>query len=252
MLRPRIIPCLLMSKNGLVKTVKFQKPKYVGDPINAVKIFNEKKVDELIILDIDASKNSKSPDLKKLEVIANESRMPLTYGGGITTVEQAKNIISLGYEKISISSYVLENIEIIDKIANAIGSQSVVVTVDYKKNFLTKKYNIFTLNGTIKHNKNIYDLVKKIEELGAGEILFNSIDRDGTKIGYDINFAKEIRAKVNTQISFMGGAKDAFDMENLIDNVGIVGAVAGSMFVFKGKFNAVLLSYQRPNKLINL
>ena len=147
MLRPRIIPCLLMSKNGLVKTVKFQKPKYVGDPINAVKIFNEKKVDELIILDIDASKNSKSPDLKKLEVIANESRMPLTYGGGITTVEQAKNIISLGYEKISISSYVLENIEIIDKIANAIGSQSVVVTVDYKKNFLTKKYNIFTLNG---------------------------------------------------------------------------------------------------------
>ena len=252
MLRPRIIPCLLMSKNGLVKTVKFQKPKYVGDPINAVKIFNEKKVDELIILDIDASKNSKSPDLKKLEVIANESRMPLTYGGGITTVEQAKNIISLGYEKISISSYVLENIEIIDKIANAIGSQSVVVTVDYKKNFLTKKYNIFTLNGTIKHNKNIYDLVKKIEELGAGEILFNSIDRDGTKIGYDINFAKEIRAKVNTQISFMGGAKDVFDMENLIDNVGIVGAVAGSMFVFKGKFNAVLLSYQRPNKLINL
>ncbi len=250
MLRPRIIPCLLMSNNGLVKTVKFQKPKYIGDPINAVKIFNEKKVDELIILDIDASKNSKSPDLKKLEVIANESRMPLTYGGGITTVEQAKNIISLGYEKISISSYVLENIEIIDKIANAIGSQSVVVTVDYKKNFLTKKYNIFTLNGTIKHNHNIYDLVKKIEELGAGEILFNSIDRDGTKIGYDINFAKEIRTKVNTQISFMGGAKDVFDMENLIDNVGIVGAVAGSMFVFKGKFNAVLLSYQRPNKFI--
>ena len=251
MLRPRIVPCLLISKNGLVKTVKFKKPKYVGDPINAVKIFNEKKVDELIILDIGASKNNKSPDLKKLEVIANESRMPLTYGGGITTVEQAKNIIALGYEKISISSYALDNIEIIEKISNAIGSQSVVVTFDYKKNYLTKNYNIFTLNGTKKHNQNIFNLAKKVELLGAGEILFNSIERDGTMSGYDIDFAKKIRAKINTQISFMGGAKDVFDMEKLIDNVGIVGAVAGSMFVFKGKFNAVLLSYQKPNKLMN-
>ena len=178
--------------------------------------------------------------------------MPLTYGGGITTVEQAKNIIALGYEKISISSFALENIRIIEKISNEIGSQSVVVTFDYKKNFLTKKYNIFSLNGTKRHNHNIFDIAKKVELLGAGEILFNSIERDGTMSGYDIDFAKEIRAKINTQISFMGGAKDVLDMEKLIDNVGIVGAVAGSMFVFKGKFNAVLLSYQRPNKLINL
>tara|TARA_Y100000739_G_C20612798_1_gene469723 strand:- start:2679 stop:3407 length:729 start_codon:yes stop_codon:yes gene_type:complete len=240
-----------MSKKGLVKTVKFENPKYVGDPINAVKIFNEKKVDELIILDIDASKNSKSPDLKKLEVIANESRMPLTYGGGITTVEDAKNIIALGYEKISISSFALENIEIIEKISNAIGSQSVVVTFDYKKDFLTKKYNIFSFNGTKKHSHNIFDLAKKVESFGAGEILFNSIERDGTLSGYDINFAKEIRTNISTQISFMGGAKDVYDMEKLIDSVGIVGAVAGSMFVFKGKFKAVLLNYQRPNKFNN-
>lgn len=249
MLRPRIIPCLLMSENGLVKTVKFKEPKYVGDPINAVKIFNEKKVDELIILDIDASKKRKSPDLKKLEIIANESRMPLTYGGGITTVEQAKNIISLGYEKVSISSFVLEEIGIIEKIANAIGSQSVVVTLDYKKNLLSNNYSIFTLNGCKKHNHNIFKLAKDIESLGAGEILFNSIERDGTMKGYDIDFAKKVRAKLDIQISFLGGAKDISDMENLIDNVGIVGLAAGSMFVFKGKFKAVLLSYQRPYKI---
>ena len=250
MLRPRVIPCLLISEKGLVKTVKFQKPKYVGDPINAVKIFNEKKVDELIILDIDASKKGKSPDLKKLEIIANESRMPLTYGGGITTVEQAKNIISLGFEKVSISSFALENIGIIEKIASAIGSQSVVVTLDYKKNFVSNNYSVFTLNGCKKHNHNIFKLAKEIEILGAGEILFNSIERDGTMSGYDTHFAKKIRKAVDNQITFLGGAKDIADMENLVDNVGIVGLAAGSMFVFKGQFKAVLLSYQKPNKII--
>ena len=249
MLRSRIIPCLLISQKGLVKTLKFEKPKYVGDPINAVKIFNEKKVDELIILDIDASKNKKPPDLKKLKIIANESRMPLTYGGGIRTIEQARNIISLGYEKISISSYALENPEIIRDISNEIGSQSVVLTLDYKTNFIKKGYSVFTLNGKKRHKVNIFEFSKKAETLGAGEILFNSIDRDGTMTGYDIKFAKEIRNNVNTQISFMGGAKDILDMQNLINNLGIVGVAAGSIFVFKGSFKAVLLNYQKPERL---
>ena len=249
MLRSRIIPCLLISQQGLVKTIKFDKPKYVGDPINAVKIFNEKKVDELIILDIDASKNKKPPDLKKLKIIANESRMPLTYGGGITTIEQAKSIISLGYEKISISSYALENPEIIRDISSEIGSQSVVLTIDYKSNFISKGYSVFTINGMKRHKINIFEFAKKAEALGAGEILFNSIDRDGTMTGYDVKFAKDVRNKVNTQISFLGGAKDILDMQNLISSIGIVGAAAGSMFVFKGSFKAVLLNYQKPERL---
>ena len=249
MLRSRIIPCLLLSQKGLVKTLNFKKPKYVGDPINAVKIFNEKKVDELILLDIDASKNKKPPDLKKLKIIANESRMPLTYGGGIRTIEQARNIISLGYEKISISNYALENPEIIRDISNEIGSQSVVVTIDYKSNFIKNGYNIFTINGNKRNKVNIFEFSKRAEELGAGEILFNSIERDGTMTGYDLKFAKEIRNTVNTQISFIGGAKDVLDMQNLISSLGIVGAAAGSMFVFKGRFKAVLLNYQKPERL---
>ena len=184
---------------------------------------------------------------KKIEVSLMNQEC-LSYGGGITTVEQAKNIISLGYEKISISSFVLENIGIIEKIADAIGSQSVVVTLDYKKNLISNNHSIFTLNGRKKHNHNIFELAEEIESLGAGN-LFNSIE-DGTMRGYDIDFAKKIRAKLDNQISFLGGAKDISDMENLIDNVGIVGLAAGSMFVFKGKFKAVLLSYQRPNGII--
>tara|TARA_B100000401_G_scaffold350181_1_gene247851 strand:- start:204 stop:956 length:753 start_codon:yes stop_codon:yes gene_type:complete len=246
MLRSRIIPCLLISKNGLVKTERFLSPKYVGDPINAVKIFNEKKVDELVIFDIDSSRYKKSPDLKKLKIIANESRMPLTYGGGINSVKEAKEIISLGFEKISISNTAIRNSEVIKSISNEIGSQSVVVTIDYKKNLFTKNYNIYTLNGTQRHDYNIFEFAKKVEALGAGEILFNSISRDGTMKGYDIEFAKEIRKIIDTQISFIGGAKDINDMDLLIDSVGIVGAAAGSMFVFKGKFKAVLLNYQKP------
>ena len=246
MLRSRIIPCLLISKKGLVKTERFSSPKYVGDPINAVKIFNEKKVDELVIFDIDASRYNKRPDLKKLKIIANESRMPLTYGGGINSVKEARDIISLGFEKISLSNAAIKNTEIIKSISNEIGSQSVVVTIDYKKSFFNKNYNIYTLNGTQSHDYNIFEFAKKVEAFGAGEILFNSISRDGTMIGYDIDFAKKIRKIVDTQISFIGGAKDVNDMDLLIDAVGTVGAAAGSMFVFKGQFKAVLLNYQKP------
>ena len=249
MLRPRIIPCLLMSKKGLIKTVKFNNPKYIGDPINAVKIFNEKKVDELILLDIDASRNKVKPDFKILKVIANESRMPLTYGGGISTVEDAKQIISLGFEKISVSHSAIKDINFIRDLSNEVGSQSVVFCLDYKKNFFSKKNIIYSINSKIKHNLNILDLAKKAEDLGAGEIMFNSIDRDGTMQGYDIEFAQKIRNIISTQISFLGGASNSNSIEELYKKIGIGGFAAGSMFVFKGKFRAVLLSYERPNIL---
>lgn len=246
MLRPRIIPCLLISKKGLVKTIKFGDPKYIGDPINAVKIFNEKKVDELLLLDIDASINNLKPDFKKLKIIANESRMPLTYGGGISSVEDAKRIISLGFEKISISHAALTNLDLIKEISNEIGSQSVVFCLDYKKNLITQKKIVFSLNSKKRHKLNILDIAKKAEDLGAGEILFNSIDKDGTMQGYDIEFAQLVRNHISTQISFLGGASSKKNMEELFDKVGVAGLAAGSMFVFKGKFRAVLLSYERP------
>lgn len=250
MLSSRIIPCLLYHKKGLTKTIKFKDHKYIGDAINSVRIFNEKKVDELILLDIDASRNKVKPDFEKLKKISNESRMPLTYGGGISTVDDAKKIISLGFEKISISHHAIINMNLLREIASEIGSQSVVFTIDYKRNFLNNKNTIYTLNSKLKHNFKIIELLKIAEDCGVGEILFNSIERDGTMNGYDLEFAQKIRNQVNTQISFAGGAGNIKDMEELIKRVGVVGLVAGSMFVFKGKFRAVLLSYERP-KIMN-
>tara|TARA_Y100001968_G_scaffold196847_1_gene180562 strand:+ start:170 stop:949 length:780 start_codon:yes stop_codon:yes gene_type:complete len=249
MLRPRIIPCLLLTENGLVKTEQFKSPKYVGDPINAVKIFNEKKVDELILIDIEATKNCAEPNYRKLKMIANESRMPLTYGGGIKNVEQAKKIISLGFEKISISSAAYRNNNLISEISKEIGSQSLVITVDYRKSLFSKEYNIYTHNGKKKLEIDIFEFSKSAVKLGAGELVFFSISRDGKMQGYDIDFAKIIRQCVNSQISFIGGAGNTNHMQELIDETGIVGAIAGSFFTFKGKYKAILLTYQKPESL---
>tara|TARA_Y100001968_G_scaffold325742_1_gene367527 strand:- start:364 stop:1116 length:753 start_codon:yes stop_codon:yes gene_type:complete len=249
MLRSRIIPCLLLTDSGLIKTVNFKRSKYIGDVLNAVKIFNEKKVDELILLDIEASLGNKEPNYERLKVIANESRMPLTYGGGIKNVTQAIKIISLGYEKVSISSSAITNPQLISEIALAIGSQSVVVTIDYKSKRFSSGHNVFINNGTKRVDVNPLEFCTRAVELGAGEILFNSIEKDGTLSGYDLEFAKEARSKIRSQISFLGGAGSIYHLQELIDNIGIVGAVAGSMFVLKGSLRAVLLSYQRPSRL---
>lgn len=250
MLRSRIIPCLLMHDGGLVKTRQFKYAKYVGDPLNAVKIFNEKEVDELMFIDIDATVQRCEPNYSLLKNLAVESRMPLCYGGGIKNAGQAEQIIALGFEKISISSAALARPELIREVAEAVGAQSVVVTIDVRKNKLLSGHTIYTHNGQQKHKSNLIEFCQQVVQLGAAEIVMNSIDRDGEMCGYDLELADRIRASVTSPMSILGGAGNVQHMQELIDVVGIVGAVAGSMFVFKGPYRAVLINYARPERLI--
>ena len=251
MLRSRIIPCLLVKENGLVKTVKFKNPKYVGDPINAVRIFNEKQVDELIILDIDATSNGKEPDLKMIENCATECRMPLCYGGGVKTADQAKKIFSLGVEKIAISSSAVLNPLLIKEISDSIGSQSVAVVVDLKKNIFGN-YEIFIENGKKLIKKNFLDFIEECEINGAGEIIINNIDLEGTMKGYDISLVEKVRKITSLPLTIIGGAGNFNHITKLIDKFKIIGASAGSLFVFKGKYKAVLINYPSPEEKINL
>lgn len=249
MLRSRIIPCLLMQDGGLVKTTQFKDAKYVGDPLNAVKIFNEKAVDELMFLDIDASVLQKAPNMTLLRSLAVESRMPLAYGGGIRTADQAAQIIAMGFEKVSISSAALSRPALIKEMAEAVGSQSVVVTLDVRKNKMLGGYTIYTQNGREKQKGNFLEFCQRAAELGAGEIVVNSIDRDGMMNGYDLDLARQVRSIISIPMSVLGGAGSVDDMQALIDAVGTVGAAAGSLFVFKGTFRAVLINYARPARL---
>ena len=246
MLRSRVIPCLLIHNKGLVKTVNFKNPKYVGDPINAVKIFNEKEVDELIVLDIDATKENRGPNLKMIKRLANECRMPFCYGGGITTVEEAVKIISLGVEKVALSYSALNNISLCQEIGDIIGNQSVVAVIDVKKKKIFGGYDIYTHNGTKKSNWKLNDFISKLEEIGIGEIVINSIDNDGVMQGYDLPLIESIREKCSMPITAIGGAGSLQNIKDLISKFKIIGAAAGSLFVFKGKYKAVLISY--PNR----
>ena len=241
MLRSRVIPCLLLQNKGLVKTVKFKDPKYVGDPINAVKIFNEKEVDELMFLDIDASSTETEPNYLLIERIANECRMPLCYGGGVKSVEQAQEIIKLGAEKVAISSIVFDRPEIIDEMAAVIGRQSVVVVIDIKKN-LFGKYEIYTHNGKKKIKQGLDKTLLSLEEIGIGELVINSIHCDGKMGGYDTKLADHVRSLVSCPLTILGGANSQEDILNLIERYGVIGAAVGSLFVFKGIYKAVLIT----------
>lgn len=248
MLRPRIIPCLLVQNNGLVKTVNFKSPKYVGDPINAVKIFNEKESDELVVLDIDATANGAEPNFNLITKLAAECRMPLCYGGGIQTVSQAKRIIGLGVEKIAISSAAMENPLLVSQISNEVGRQSVVVVLDVKKRLFSKDYDIFTHNAKKNTKHNLFEMAAQLEELGAGEIIVNSIDNDGQMKGYDIELALRIKQLVHVPVTVLGGAGSLKDIGDLIHKCGIIGAAAGSLFVFKGVYKAVLINYPKQTE----
>jgi imidazole glycerol-phosphate synthase subunit HisF len=247
MLQSRIIPSLLIRDRGLIKTRRFSEDKYIGDPINAVKIFNEKQVDELAIFDIDASIEGRGPDFEHLRSIAVASRMPLCYGGGITSAAEASAIISLGFEKVSVSSAALVRPQLIREMSDAIGRQSVVVTLDVKQGGLLSGPSLFSHNAKRKHKAKPLDFAEEAVDLGAGEIVINSIDRDGMMQGYDIDIARALRARISTPMTMLGGAGTPQHMAALIDAVGTVGAAAGSMFVFKGSYRAVLISYARPD-----
>lgn len=249
MLRSRIIPALLLHQGGLVKTRQFKEAKYVGDPLNAVKIFNEKEVDELMFVDMDATVQNREPDMPLLRSLAIESRMPLCYGGGVTRADQAARIVSIGFEKVSVSAAALAKPGLIKEMSEAIGAQSVVVTLDVKANRLLSGYTIFTHNGKQKHKQPLLEFCQQAVELGAGEIVINSIDRDGEMAGYDLELARQVRSVIDTPMTMLGGAGSIDHMQSLIDTLGVVGAASGSMFVFKGPYRAVLINYSRPAQL---
>jgi cyclase len=254
MLRPRIIPSLLVQDNGLVKTVNFKNPKYVGDPINAVRIFNDKGVDELAIFDIDATVLRRDPNYSLIERLAIQSMMPLCYGGGVKTVEQAQRIFSLGIEKIALSSAVLENPSLITEISERVGSQSVIVVLDVKKK-LFGGYEIFTHNGKKATGINPLIFAEKAQRLGAGEIVINSIDKDGLMKGFDLDLIDKVREKITIPMTVLGGAGSLEDIEKVIDKHGVIGVAAGSLFVFKGPYKAVLINYPtqlQKNKIFKI
>lgn len=248
MLRSRIIPCLLVHKKGLVKTVNFKDPKYVGDPINAVKIFNEKEVDELMVLDIDATVENRGPNFEMIKNLAQECRMPFCYGGGVTTVEQAKKIIELGAEKVALSTAAVKNLGILSEIGKAVGIQSVVVVIDVKKKGLLSGggYDVYIKNGKEKTGIKLKEFIQELNKIGLGEIVINSIDKDGTMSGYDLDLISTIRELTDFPITVLGGAGNLEDIKFLISKFKIIGAAAGSLFVFKGRYRAVLINY--PNR----
>lgn len=250
MLRPRIIPCLLVHQGGLAKTMGFKEPKYVGDPINAVRIFNEKESDELMVLDIDATVNKVAPDFALIAKLAAECRMPLCYGGGITTVDQAARIVDMGVEKVAISAAAIANPCLVTQMAAAVGNQSVVTVLDVRKRtgLFSKGYELCTHNGKITHKLDPISFAKQLQDAGAGEIVINSIDRDGLMQGYDLSLAMQFKQALKVPVTFLGGAGSLNHMVDLISTLGLVGAAAGSLFVFKGKYRAVLINYPTPHQ----
>lgn len=254
MLRPRIIPCLLVHNGGLVKTQGFKDPKYVGDPINAVRIFNEKEADELVVLDIDATVNNVEPNFALIAKLAAECRMPLCYGGGVTTSEQAARIVDMGVEKVAISAAAIANPVLLTEMAAAVGRQSVVAILDVRKRtgFFSKGHEVFTHNGKNTCATDLSTLLKQLQEAGAGEIVINSIDRDGMMQGYDLELAAQVKKEVRVPVTFLGGAGSLNHISQLISKLGVVGAAAGSLFVFKGKYRAVLINYPTPQQKTEL
>lgn len=251
MLRRRVIPILLLSNGGLYKTEKFKNPKYVGDPINAVKIFNDKEVDELVFLDINASRKNEVPNLKVIEEIASECFMPLCYGGGVTSLDMIKSILKIGVEKVSLNTVAVKNPEIIKQASTYFGTSTIVVSIDVKKNIFGN-YNVYIGGGEEKTSLNPVQWAKQVEGLGAGEIIINSIDKDGTLQGYDHDLIKSVALSVDIPVVAAGGASGLKDFNKAIKESFASAVAAGAFFVFQGKHKAVLITYPSQEEIEEL
>lgn len=243
----RIIPILLLRGDGLVKTVRFKDEKYVGDPINAVRLFNDLEVDELIFLDIDATAKGREPPFERIAEIASEAFMPICYGGGVTSFDQAHRLFKSGVEKVAVTSALVEKPELVREIADTFGEQAVVAGIDVKKDWLGKSRAMIR-GGKTKTSFDPITLAKRAAELGAGEILLTSIDREGGYEGYDLDLVKAISAAVSIPVIAHGGAGALGDLRKAID-AGASAAAAGSIFVYKGPHKAVLINYPKQPEL---
>ena len=250
MLRVRIIPCLLLKDSGLVKTVNFNKYNYIGDPINTCRIFNELEVDELTFLDISATVANKEPNYKVLQEISEECFMPVSYGGGIRNIQQVEKILSIGFEKVIINSAAYEDKKLISEIANHFGSQSLIISIDYKKNIFGK-YQVYGLSGTKNYKVHPVEWAKEVKEYGAGEILLTSIDREGTWKGYDLELTKQVTEKVNLPVIANGGAGNIDDIADVVKDGGASAVALGSMVVYQAKDMGVLINFPDRELLSN-
>jgi cyclase len=250
MLRSRVIPVLLLKGRGLYKTVTFKDPKYVGDPINTLRIFCEKEVDEVVVLDIGATPEGRGPAVDVIRDIASECFMPLAYGGGITSVDQVRKFLNLGVEKVVLNTAAVEQPELISRIAAYTGSSSVVVSIDVRRRLLGG-YEVYTRGGRQRTELNPVTAARQAEKLGAGEIMINSIDRDGTMQGYDLPLIEQVVSVVGVPVIACGGAGNFEHLRSAIA-AGANAAGAGSMFVFQGKHRAVLISYPTPAEVDSL
>jgi len=250
MLKNRVIPCLLLRNGGLVKTLKFSDPKYVGDPINAIRIFNDKEVDELMVLDITASKENKEPNYDLIEQFASECFMPLCYGGGIKNKEQAQRIFTLGVEKVCIQTAALDNMKLVSDLAAQYGNQSILVSIDVKKDWLGKAKLYSAATGKTL-SKSWVEHMNEAIKAGAGEIVLNAVDRDGTLKGMDLDLIKQASKAIGVPLVAVGGAGSLQDIKAAID-AGASAVSAGAFFVFQGPHRAVLITYPRYKELEQL
>lgn len=250
MLKVRLIPCLLLKDNALIKTIHFNKYNYIGDPINTCRIFNELEVDELTFLDIRASVDGKEPDYKILSEIAEECFMPVSYGGGIKNVQQVEKILSIGFEKVIINSSSFENRKLITEIAENFGSQSLIVSIDYKKNIFGK-YHVYGYSGTKNFKMHPLEWANEVKSSGAGEILLTSIDREGTWKGFDVDITKQITEKVNLPVIANGGAGNIEDIVEVVNEGGASAVALGSMVVYQAKDMGVLINFPDRKLLYN-
>lgn len=248
MTRTRVIPCLLLKNESLVKTVQFKKYNYIGDPINTVRIFNELEVDELMFLDIFASKENRNINFKILQDIANECFMPLSYGGNIKSLEDAKKIFEIGFEKVIINSNAFDNLKLIEEIANYFGNQSVVGSIDVKKSFWGYQ-NIYSHHGRKKQSSDIIGWVKQLENAGVGELLITSIDKEGSWEGYDIELLKSITENVRVPVIANGGCGSVEHIGVAVKEGQVSACAVGSMIVYQKKDMGVLVNFPDRKKL---
>jgi len=251
MLIPRVMPCLLVKNGRLVKTVRFRKPSYVGDPVNAIKIYNDKEVDELIILDIAATVEKRKPNFDLIREVADECFMPVCYGGGVSSIDEMKMFFGLGIEKVSINTHSFNNPDLIYQSAKVFGSQSIIVSIDVKKNIFGK-YRICTHSGTKASTIDVIDYAQMVEKLGAGEILLNPIDRDGTWDGFDLDLINMVTDVVNVPVIALGGAGNLSDIADAVHRGGASAVAIGSMAVYQAKNLGVLVNFPSREKLINI